>query len=617
MKTFEELGLKPELLKAIAELGYETPMPVQEEVIPYLLEGNTDVVALAQTGTGKTAAFGLPLLHNIQVEKAVPQVLIMCPTRELCLQIADDLRDYAKYLTGLYVLPVYGGSSIESQIRGLKRGVHVVVATPGRLLDLMRRGCIELDEVRNVVMDEADEMLDMGFSEDINAILEQVPEQRHTLLFSATMPDEIAKIASQYMHEPKEIVIGNRNESTASVRHLYYMVHAKDKYQTLKRIIDYYPNIYGIVFCRTKADTQEIADQLIKDGYNADSLHGDLSQAQRDYVMQRFRLRNIQILVATDVAARGLDVDDLTHIINYTLPDEIEAYTHRSGRTGRAGKTGISIAIINMKEKHRIRAIEKIINKTFEAAKMPTGQEICSKQVFNLIDRLEKVEVNESEIADLLPSVYRKLEWLDKEDLIKRVVSMEFNRIISYYQDNEDIETIEERPEKPKRERFTEVGTEQGYTKLFIGLGKMDGVTPKSLLGLLNDCVENHVNVGRIDLFTRYTLFDVIDKQAKDVVRELNSLKVLGRKVRVDFATEEQINRGAKAKAEHEEKKYRRRSDGFRNDGPRNDGEGYRDYREKKSRREDNTYRSERRASREKSFRDAPWRKNNDKHLDD
>lgn len=576
MKTFEELGLQDNLLKAIAELGYESPMPVQEEVIPYLLGEDNDVVALAQTGTGKTAAFGLPILQKIDTSKLYPQALVLSPTRELCLQIADDLKDYAKYIEGLYILPVYGGSSIETQIRSMRRGVQIVVATPGRLLDLMNRGVADLSAVRNVVLDEADEMLNMGFSESIDAILEAVPTDRNTLLFSATMPDEIAKIARQYMHQPKEITIGKRNESTASVRHLYYMVQAKDKYQTLKRIIDYYPNIYAIVFCRTKLETQEVADKLIADGYSADALHGDLSQAQRDYVMQRFRVHNVKLLVATDVAARGIDVNDLTHVINYTLPDEVEAYTHRSGRTGRAGKTGISISIINLREKHKIRAIEKVINKTFEAGKMPTGKEICSKQIFNLMSRLEKVEVNEAEIAELLPQVYRKLEWLDKEELIKRLVSMEFHRILAYYQDNEDIETIVEKPAKDKsqddrpRGKSQNITTEEGFTKIYIGLGKMDGLLPKNLLELLNANVEGRVQVGRIDLFRRYSLFDVDNKSAKKVLRALRSLRYLGRDVRVEFASDEQL---ARAQREREEGSPKLRSKRGRQDGPYRDAD--------------------------------------------
>lgn len=556
MKSFEELGLQENLLEAIRELGFEYPMPIQEEVIPFLLEGDDDLVALAQTGTGKTAAFGLPLLQKLDLDDMRPQALILCPTRELCLQIADDLNDYGRKMPGLHILPVYGGTSIRNQIQNLKNGVHVLVATPGRLLDLMERGVIKLSNVRNVVMDEADEMLNMGFLEDIDAILAAVPEERNILLFSATMPSEIEKISRKYMRDPREIVIGRKNESTASVRHIYYLVKASDKYQTLKRIVDYYPRIYGIIFCRTKAETQEISDRLIHDGYNVDALHGDLSQVQRDYVMQRFRIHNIQLLVATDVAARGLDVEDLTHVINYTLPDETEVYTHRSGRTGRAGKTGISIAIICKKEQHRIKAIEKIINKTFEAGKIPTGKEICSKQIFSLMDRIEKVDVNEDEIADILPSVFHKLEWLDKEDLIKRIVSMEFNRIIDYYQENEDFEADTISPSK--HDKFN-VTAEEGFSKIFITLGKMDGTTPKSLIGIINNVLDKKVDLGRIDIFTRYTLFDVKSEEADRLIEEMSTLKVRGRAVRVALATEDQMNRGTKERERKKGDKGRRK----------------------------------------------------------
>ena len=391
MKTFEELGVSADLLRAISELGYESPMPVQEAVIPYLLnDESSDVVALAQTGTGKTASFGLPLIQKIDLSLRKPQALILSPTRELCLQIANDLKDYSKYIPELSVLPMYGGTSIENQIRNFKRGVHIIVATPGRLIDLMDRKVVSLDTVKKVVMDEADEMLDMGFTDSINAILERVPEDRTTLMFSATMSPAIAKIAKNYLHDAREIVIGTKNEGAKSVNHVYYMVHAKDKYLALKRIADFYPDIYAIVFCRTRAETQDVADKLIGDGYSADALHGDLSQAQRDFVMGKFRQRRLQILVATDVAARGLDVDDLTHVINYGLPDDIESYTHRSGRTGRAGKTGTSIAIINLREKGKMRAIEKVIGKQFVAGKIPTGKEICEKQLLKVMDEIAR-----------------------------------------------------------------------------------------------------------------------------------------------------------------------------------------------------------------------------------
>ncbi|MFT0304084.1 DEAD/DEAH box helicase [Bacteroides thetaiotaomicron] len=541
MKTFEELGVSPEIRKAIEEMGYENPMPVQEEVIPYLLGENNDVVALAQTGTGKTAAFGLPLLQQIDVKNRVPQSLILCPTRELCLQIAGDLNDYSKYIDGLKVLPVYGGSSIDSQIRSLKRGVHIIVATPGRLLDLMERKTVSLSTVHNIVMDEADEMLNMGFTDSINAILADVPKERNTLLFSATMSPEIARISKNYLQNAKEITIGRKNESTSNVKHVAYTVQAKDKYAALKRIVDYYPQIYGIIFCRTRKETQEIADKLMQEGYNADSLHGELSQAQRDAVMQKFRIRNLQLLVATDVAARGLDVDDLTHVINYGLPDDTESYTHRSGRTGRAGKTGTSIAIINLREKGKQREIERIIGKKFIAGEMPTGKQICEKQLIKVIDELEKVKVNEEEITDFMPEIYRKLEWLSKEDLIKRMVSHEFNRFLDYYRDREEIETptdIRERNTRDSRERGSRKAA-PGFTRLFINLGKMDSFFPSELISLLNSNTRGRIELGRIDLMKNFSFFEVEEKEAQNVVKALNRANWNGRKVSVEVAGEE------------------------------------------------------------------------------
>ena len=552
MKTFEELGVSPEIRRAIEEMGYASPMPVQEQVIPYLLEEGNDVVGLAQTGTGKTAAYGLPLIQKTDVQNRIPQSLILCPTRELCLQIAGDLSDYSKYIQGIKIIPVYGGSSIESQIRMLKTGVHIIVATPGRLLDLMKRGVAKLETIKNVVMDEADEMLDMGFSEDLNAILEQVPEQRNTLMFSATMSNEIAKIARTYLHDAKEITIGTRNEGSENVNHYAYIVHAKDKYLALKRIVDYYPQIYGIIFCRTRLETQEIADKLIDDGYDADSLHGELSQAQRDLVMMKFRQRHLQLLVATDVAARGLDVSDLTHIINYGFPDDIEVYTHRSGRTGRAGKTGISIAIINMKERGKMRMIEKSIKKTFNVSKLPSGQEICKQQLLKVIDDVEKVKVNEDEIATFLPDIYRKWEWLSKEDLIKRMVSLEFNRFLEYYSNAEEVESLdadqkrgEKKEERSKRkdrggnkEKRNRVA-EKGYTRIFITLGKKDGIAPTKIIDLINRNTKgDRVQVGRIDLMQNFSFFEVIESQANLVTRALNGITIKGRKLVVEVASE-------------------------------------------------------------------------------
>ena len=581
MKSFQELGICPEILKAIEEMGYEAPMPVQEEVIPYLLAEESDIVALAQTGTGKTAAFGLPVIQKVNLSHNKIQALILSPTRELCLQIAGDLADYSKYMPDLRVLPVYGGSSIDSQIKALRRGVHIVVATPGRLIDLMNRGVVNLEMVRNLILDEADEMLNMGFTESINAILANVPKERNTLLFSATMPSEISRIAKTYMRNAKEITIGTKNEGTKNVKHISYVVHAKDKYLALKRIADYNPNIYGIVFCRTRKETQEIADMLIQDGYSADSLHGELSQAQRDYVMQKFRVKNVQLLVATDVAARGLDVNDLTHVINYGLPDDIETYTHRSGRTGRANKSGISVALIHVKEKHKLREIERIIQKKFEPGHLPSGYQICEKQLLNLMDKIEKVEVDEAEIGPYMPAAVKKLEWLSKEDLLKRVVSMEFNRLIAYYRNAGEIDVPDERATRDrggdkfgKTDRFERGGdrgdrggrdrgdrpdridrergdrgrggesrsgdnrAEEGFTRLFINIGKTDGLYPNQVIELINTNVGGRVQIGRIDLMKAFSFFEVESREAKNVVKGLNKADWYGRRINVEVAGE-------------------------------------------------------------------------------
>ena len=549
MKTFEELGVSPEIRKAIEEMGYESPMPVQEEVIPYLLGNGNDVVALAQTGTGKTAAFGLPLIQKIDVKQRVPQALILCPTRELCLQIAGDLTDYSKYITDLKILPVYGGSSIESQIRSLKQGVHIIVATPGRLIDLMERKVAHLETIKDVVMDEADEMLNMGFTDSINAILEKVPQDRNTLMFSATMSPDIARIAKTYLHDAKEITIGTKNEGSKNVNHIAYIVHAKDKYAALKRVVDFYPQIYGIIFCRTRKETQEIADKLIQDGYNADSLHGELSQAQRDLVMQKFRQRHLQLLVATDVAARGLDVNDLTHVINYGLPDDTESYTHRSGRTGRAGKTGISIAIVNLREKGRMREIERIINKKFTIGSLPSGKEICEQQLIKVIGDIEKVKVNEEEIESFLPGIYRKLEWLSKEDLVKRVVSMEFNRFLEYDKKAPEIEEpkaggdkrgdSKDRKSRGSDRQKKARKAEEGYERLFLNMGKTDGFYANQIIELINrNLKKERIQIGRIDLMQNFSFFEVAEEQAPMVIKALNKASVNGRKVSVEVAGE-------------------------------------------------------------------------------
>ena len=547
MMTFKELGINDELLRGIADLGFETPMPVQEKVIPELLSGDHDLVALAQTGTGKTAAFGLPMIQRIDTGRAVPQALILAPTRELCLQIAGDLADFSKYVPRLVVLPFYGGSSIESQIRALRQGVQIIVATPGRLIDLINRKVVNLDEVHTVVLDEADEMLNMGFVDSINDILSHVPADRKMLMFSATMPDEVAKIAKRFMNSPEEIVVGTRNEGAKNVRHIYYMVNARDKYLALKRIVDNSPNIYALVFCRTRNDTQEIADKLIADGYNAEALHGELSQQQRDIVMKKFRDRVISLLVATDVAARGLDVDDLTHVVNYGLPEDTAVYTHRSGRTGRAGKTGVSIAIIHSREKGKLREIERIIGKTFERKEVPTPDHIIEKQLFWLADRLERVEVNDEEIARFLPGVIKKLGWLSNEDLVKRVLSLEFNRLLEYYKDAPQIDFIDEKPRKEKKHRDDEPATKEekdrrtaskGMERIYISVGKRDGFYAGNLIEMLNRLVPGkRVDVGRIDLMPGYSLFDVKKSDAKRVVANLKGSDFMGKRIQSEVAS--------------------------------------------------------------------------------
>ena len=565
MKTFEELGVGEPLRRAIEELGFETPMPVQEAVIPHLLgDDGGDVVALAQTGTGKTAAFGLPVLQRIDPSKHVPQALILAPTRELCLQIAGDLADFSKYIPDVTVLPVYGGSSIESQIRALRAGVEVIVATPGRLIDLINRGVVNNSDVHTVILDEADEMLNMGFLDSIEEILSHIPEDRRMLLFSATMPADIAKIAKKYMRDYREFVIGNRNEGAANVRHIYYMVNARDKYLALKRIADNSPDIYAIVFCRTRRDTQEIADRLIADGYNADALHGDLSQQQRDIVMKKFRDRVTSILVATDVAARGLDVDDLTHVINFGLPDEAAVYTHRSGRTGRAGKTGVSIAIIHSREKGRLREIEKIIGKKFEHKQVPTPEHIIEKQLYHLADRIERAQVDETEIGKYLPGVSRKLSWLSGEDLLKRLISLELHRLLQYYKDAPVIDLIDEKKSKKERKekgrerdpREKDRRTaEEGMERIYVNLGKADGFYAGNLIDMLNHTVEGkRVDVGRIDLFANYSLLDVEKDAARRVVGSLKGAEFYGKRVYAEIADH------SKDYA-HAERRTRRRND--------------------------------------------------------
>lgn len=582
MKTFEEIGVCEPIRLAIEEMGFEHPMPVQEAVIPYLLGHGNDVIALAQTGTGKTAAFGLPVLQKVDPQLRTTQAVILSPTRELCLQIADDLKEFSKYIDDLRVVAVYGGSSIESQIRALKKGAQVIVATPGRLIDLMNRGVARLEDVENLVLDEADEMLNMGFTDAIDTILAGMPEERNTLLFSATMNRDVERIAKARLKDYKEIVVGSRNEGAEKVNHVAYVVHAKDKYAALKRVVDYYPRIYAIVFCRTRLETQEVADLLIRDGYNAEALHGDLSQQQRDLTMQKFRTHNTRILVATDVAARGLDVNDLTHVINYGLPDDVENYTHRSGRTGRAGKRGTSISIIHLREKGKVRQIEKVIAKKFEMALLPDPQEICSKQLYKRIDEIEHIAVDEQQIAPFLPEIYRKLDWLTKEDLIKRIVASAFGRFLEYYANAPEIKqpsakeaAAAERNERPKRERGGKGArtAEKGYTRLFLNFGKRDNFFAKEIIQLLNRYMKRKVEIGRIDLTPSCSFFEVPDRDAYEVMEKLSKAKVGDRRVVVDNAERtgegggsrqhrSNSSRGSKANYDKPARKDRQRSFG-------------------------------------------------------
>ncbi len=589
MTKFTDLGIAKDILKGISELGFEEAMPVQKEVIPVVLETKSDIVALAQTGTGKTAAFGLPIVQQINTSKKYPQALILSPTRELCVQIAKDLMAYSKYVDGLKVLPVYGGASIDTQIRGLKMGTHIIVATPGRMLDLIRRKRADISNVQTVVLDESDEMLNMGFRDDLNDILESVPDERRTLLFSATMPKEVATIARKYMSNPEEITIGKKNAGAENVKHAYYLVQARDRYSALKRIADMNPDIYAIVFCRTRMETKEVAEKLIRDGYNADALHGDLSQPQRDHVMSRFRSKSLQMLVATDVAARGLDVNDLTHVINYNLPDELEAYTHRSGRTGRAGKDGISIAIIHLREKYRIREIEKKINKTFEKATIPTGKEVCKKQLFHLINKIEKVEVDHEQIDGFLPEIYKKLEEVDKEDLIKRFVSLEFNRFLEYYKNAPDLNVPDER-DSGQRDRGGRRGSNKDFKRLFVNIGKNHGLNPQRLMGLVNEATkERNIEIGRIDVMKSFSFFE-IDKQYTDKVLDgLNDAVFEGVSVSSEIAKERQSGGGGSDRGS--------RRGGSDRDSKRSGGDRSRSYGGKSERRSSNNDRYGRRSS--------------------
>ncbi|WP_345950409.1 DEAD/DEAH box helicase [Mucilaginibacter sp. PAMB04274] len=538
---FIELGIRHDIVNAITELGFENPTPIQEQSIPVLLTGSNDFVGLAQTGTGKTAAFGLPLLELLDFEENYPQALILCPTRELCLQITNDLKNYSKNMNNVNVVAVYGGASISDQLRQIKRGVQIVVATPGRMLDIINRKAIDFSQVQFVVLDEADEMLNMGFQEDIDSILSTTPEDKKTWLFSATMPSEVRRISKKYMTDPFELTMGEKNTGNANIEHEYYIVRARDKYAAFKRIVDFNPEIFGIVFCRTKIETQEIAEALVKDGYNADSLHGDLSQQQRDKVMKRYRERNLQLLIATDVAARGIDVNDVTHVINYSLPDEIENYTHRSGRTARAGKTGVSIAIINAKEVGKIRQIERVIGKKFIKAEIPTGFDVCEKQLFGLIHKVHNVEVNEQQIEQYLPRIMAEFADLSKEDIIKRFASIEFNSFLEYYKNAPDLNVAEDtRMGRDSGDKFARTGGSRGdFTRLFINLGSVDGFTRGDLLGYF--CNQTGIvgrTIGKIDVKGVYSFLEVANEDKDKAFESFKSAEFKGREVRIEVSAD-------------------------------------------------------------------------------
>lgn len=537
INPFSKLGISDDVVNAVKELGFENPTPIQEQSIPVLLEGSNDFVGLAQTGTGKTAAFGLPLLELIDFKSNKPQALILCPTRELCLQITNDIKNFSKNTPNAHVVAVYGGANIMQQLREIRNGVQIVVATPGRMLDIIGRKAIDFSSVKYVVLDEADEMLNMGFQEDINDILSTTPDDKKTWLFSATMPPEVRRIARNYMENPVELTMGTKNTGNVNIEHEYYIVRARDKYAALKRIVDFNPEIFAVVFCKTKMDTQDVAEHLIKDGYNADSLHGDLSQQQRDKVMQRFRDRNMQLLIATDVAARGIDVNNVTHVINYSLPDEIESYTHRSGRTGRAGKTGVSICIINSKETGKIRQIEKIIGKQFTKAELPTGFDVCEKQLFALVHKVHNVEVNAEQIDQYMPRIMDEFAELSKEDVIKRFASLEFNRFLDYYAKAPDLNAAaDDRGDRGERgERGSRSFNNSDYTRLFINVGSVDDFTRGDLLGFVcNNGKISGKSVGKIDLKGVYSFIEVENDTVDALFSNFKDIKFNGREVRIE-----------------------------------------------------------------------------------
>lgn len=539
--NFKALGLTEKTLKAVSKLGFDTPTPIQEKIIPAILTDSRDIVGLAQTGTGKTAAYGLPIVERMEINGKRAQTLILCPTRELCLQITHDMENFSRFIPNFSVTALYGGAGIVEQMKAIRKGTHVIVATPGRLLDLINRKVADISSIRYLVLDEADIMLNMGFKEDLDSILAAAPKERQTLLFSATMPAEVAKIAAVYMKNQIEITVGQKNSGPSSVEHKYFMVHAKDKYLTLKRIIDFYPEIYGIIFCRTRVSTQEIADKMIKDGYNAEALHGDLSQAQREFVMRKFREGNVQLLIATDIAARGLDVNDLTHVLHYDLPDDLEVYTHRSGRTGRAGKTGVSLAIINMKEKYKIERIEKTVRRKIIASKVPIGKDICEQQLIHLIDKVKSVKVDNDQILPYLPVIKEKLASLDRDELLKHFVSLEFNRFLNYYKNTPDLTAASKQDVQKKKTVTKETiliknnkNLKTGFTYIVVNVGKNDRMLPPQLIGLINQSTRNRfIKLGNIDISAESSRIQVQDIYVDQVYKAMSGYKFCGKKLRV------------------------------------------------------------------------------------
>jgi ATP-dependent RNA helicase DeaD len=564
MSTFKELGLNDEILKALTDLGYETPSEIQEKAVPQVISSTQDLKAFAQTGTGKTAAFSLPVLQQLDTESKATQAIILSPTRELAVQIGKNIQDFSKYMKGVNVLTVYGGANIQDQIRGLNKGVQIVVGTPGRTVDLIKRRALKLDGVQWLILDEADEMLNMGFKDELDQVLEVTPDNKQTLLFSATFPREVESIARNYMDNPTEISAGAKNRGSDNVTNEYYVVTERNRYPALKRICDANPNVYGIVFCRTKRETAQVADNLIQDGYNADALHGDLSQAQRDGVMQKFRKKSLQILVATDVAARGLDVNELTHVINYKLPDQTEAYTHRSGRTGRAGNKGISIALITNKEVGRLRPIERKINKKFIKNEVPSGEDICKSQLFSLIENVKDTEVNHEQIDTYLDSIYASLEGLTREELIQKFVSVEFNKFLKYYTNSRDLNEAE----RGKSDERGKSRDDENMTRFFINLGRKDDLNPGKLIGLINDQeITDNVEIGQIEILDTFSFFELDKNFTDETISSFEGADFNGRNVNVEITEKKKRSGGGRGRRDRRGGSEERRGRGRRYEG--------------------------------------------------